>query len=77
MLVGRLILFILFTLGAEWAAAQSQASQTYFGKNRVQFKFYEWSMLEKDNVQVYFHMEADELGRYTLATAPEQIREIE
>jgi len=77
MLVGRLIFLILFIFGAEWAAAQNQASQTYFGKNRVQFKFYEWSMLEKDNVQVYFHMEADELGRYTLATAPEQIREIE
>jgi hypothetical protein len=77
MLVGRLIFLIIFIFGAEWAAAQSQASQTYFGKNRVQFKFYEWSMLEKDNVQVYFHMEADELGRYTLATAPNQIREVE
>lgn len=77
MLVGRLILFFLFVLCADWATAQSQASQTYFGKNRIQFKFYEWSMLENDNVQVYFHKEADELGRYTLATAPGQIREIE
>ncbi|NBU71205.1 MAG: hypothetical protein EBS53_07110 [Bacteroidetes bacterium] len=77
MLVGRLILLILFALSVEWAHGQSQASQTYFGKNRIQFKFYEWSMLEKDNVQVYFHMEADELGRYTLATAPNQIREVE
>ncbi|MBM3918814.1 MAG: hypothetical protein FJ344_04840 [Sphingomonadales bacterium] len=75
--VDRLIILLLLACSTARVAGQSQASQTYFGKNRIQFKFYEWSMLEKDNVQVYFHMEADELGRYTLAIVPEQIREME
>jgi len=73
----RLLLMLLMISGSMRVTGQSQSSQTYFGKNRIQHRFYEWSMLERDNLQVYFHKEADELGRYTLATAPLQVREIE
>jgi Tol biopolymer transport system component len=75
----RLFLWFLFWLLASQGTihAQNQPSQTFFGKNKIQYRPFEWSVLSGPNFEVLYSVGGRELGVYTATIAEETIRKIE
>ncbi|MFN3530248.1 MAG: hypothetical protein ACK417_10050 [Bacteroidia bacterium] len=73
--------YLLYLAGllllAQGTAAQNQPSQTFFGKNKIQYRMFEWSALNGPNFEVFYSVGGRELGVYTATIAEETIRQIE
>lgn len=52
-------------------------TNTGFGKNRVQFKNFEWKFYRFENYETYFYTGGSELATYTSKLAPQYIEEME
>ena len=61
--------------GPAWS--QNQSSQTFFGKNKIQYRDFEWSNLSGPNFEIYYAVGGRELGVYTATIAEETVRQIE
>lgn len=56
---------------------QNQGAQTFFGKNKIQYRDFEWSSLKGPNFEVFYNVGGRELGVYTATIAEETIRQVE
>lgn len=72
---GSLWLFLLFC--GLTGYAQNQSSQTFFGKNKIQYRDFEWSSLSGPNFEVYYSVGGRELGVYAATIAEQTIRQME
>lgn len=72
----KLILLIAFFMPFQ-LLAQNQSTQTFFGKNRVQFKNFDWSFYRTSKYDVYFYAEGRDLAVYTARKAKEITLEVE
>ena len=67
------VLSILLPLTAHVAAAQTVP----FGKNKIQYRQFDWQVMSGDYVDVYYYPEAELLARLTLAYAEDSYRFLE
>ncbi len=70
-----LILMLLFSIGAN--AQFYTGSQQDFGKNRVQYKDFIWSVYKFDKFETYFNVGGKEIAVYTAHAAKRYLEEIE
>jgi len=63
----------LLTLDTDAAWAQAVP----FGKNKIQYRQFDWQVVSGDHVDVYFYPEAEQLARLTLAYAEESYAYLE
>ena len=56
---------------------QAQGSQTEFGKNRVQFKEFQWFYYHSPHFDTYYYKEGKELGAMVGRIAEQNLKEIE
>lgn len=72
------LLLALFVLNNSYVLAQFyNGTNTGFGKNRVQFKNYEWKYYRFDKYETYFYTGGNELAVYTSKIAPKLIEDQE
>lgn len=69
-----LILSILF-LGIS-SQAFGQASQISFGKNRVQYKDFDWQFYETEHFRVYFYQGGQDIGKYAILSSEKCLEEV-
>lgn len=74
---GLWIALLLGWLPAGLLFGQNQGAQTFFGKNKIQYRDYVWSSLKGPNFEVFYHVGGRELGVYTATIAEETIRQLE
>ncbi len=67
--------WLLLAAGA--AYGQNQSSQTFFGKNKIQYRDFEWSALSGPNFEIYYSVGGRELGVYAATIAEQTIRQME
>lgn len=72
----RLITYWLL-LGSTVVFGQNQSSQTFFGKNKIQYRDFQWSSLSGPNFEVYYSVGGRELGVYAATIAEQTIRQME
>src|SRR5688572_30272677 len=65
-------LFILPSL-----IATSQVNSVLFGRNRVQFTKFKWQYYQTKNFNVYFYDNGQELAKYILQAAEQELPQIE
>lgn len=65
---------LLFT--ALLLAPAVHAQTVPFGKNKVQYRSFQWRILEGEHVDVYYYPEEEALARLTLAYAEESVRDL-
>ncbi len=68
---------ILLALWVLFFTAYSQITQTDFGKNRVQYKDFEWQVLEGNRVKIYFYTGNQKLARWLADSAHNIMVEVE
>ena len=68
-----LVSFALF-LGVNNIMAQS--SQITFGKNRVQYKKFQWQFYETDNFRIYFYQGGQDIGKYVIQSSEKCLEEV-
>jgi hypothetical protein len=54
-----------------------QGSNLEFGKNRVQYKEYDWFYLPSEHFEVYFYVGGENLAKYTLLASETNLQELE
>ncbi len=59
------------------AAADAQVSSVQFGKNRIQYRKYNWRFYQTDNFNVHFTEGGLELAKYVLQVAEEELPQLE
>src|SRR4051794_18901034 len=57
----KIILFILI-LTLFNSVGFSQSSQEYFGKNRIQYKNFNWKFISTINFDIYYYKDGEELA---------------
>jgi hypothetical protein len=57
--------------------AQAQGTQTEFGKNRVQYKDFQWFFYRSPNFDTYYYKDGKELGAMVGKMAEQNLKEIE
>jgi len=70
------MLVILLTSGSSYAQFY-QGSNLEFGKNRVQYREFDWFFLPSDHFEVYFYVGGENLAKYTLRAAEKHLTELE
>jgi len=45
--------------------AQVEAQETYFGKNKVQYRQFDWEYIQTDHFDIYYYDDAYELAKFT------------
>lgn len=55
----------------------SQVNTVEFGKNRLQYKKFQWKFYQSPNFNVYITQNGTELGKYALQVAEEELRDLE
>lgn len=70
-----LVLIMLLLIGIQGSYAQGP--QTKFGKNRVQYNEFVWNFYETDNFIIYYYQGGQELARYAMKVAEDELRDIE
>ena len=68
------VLAILFCSGGTMAF--SQQSQITFGKNRVQYKDFDWQFYETDNFRIYFYQGGQDMGKYAIMASEKCLIEV-
>ncbi len=71
------LLFLTVAIGKEASAQFYNGSQMSFGKNRVQFKEFQWTFYKFDDFDVYFYLGGKELALYTSKFVKDHLDEIE
>lgn len=71
-----LITALLVLLGNTIALAQG-GTQVEFGQNRVQYDDFEWQSRESDYFITYFYPGGQELARFIIVAAEEQVKQLE
>ncbi len=66
------LLAMLFT-----CFSHAQVNSVTFGRNRVQYKTFQWEYFQTDNFNVYFSQQGESLGKFVLQTAEEELPQIE
>jgi hypothetical protein len=74
-----ILLFLLLTIvaGNDISAQFYNGSQMSFGKNRVQYKEFQWTFYKFDNFDVYFYLGGKELALYTSKFVEDHLDDIE
>ena len=73
-LVKYTILPLIICLGI--STLYSQQSQISFGKNRVQYKDFDWQFYETDNFRVYFYQGGQDMGKYAILSSEKCLAEV-
>ena len=73
----RLLIILCTSLLACVAYSQNQSTQTFFGKNRVQFKDFNWTYFSSTQFDVFFYDEGRTLAQRTAKHATRITEEIE
>lgn len=71
-----LVTALLVMLGNSIASAQG-GTQVEFGQNRVQYHDFEWQSRESDYFITYFYPGGQELARFIIVAAEEQVKQLE
>lgn len=75
------LLFFLFAIASlvrvEDALAQAQGTQTEFGKNRVQYKDFQWFYYRSPHFDTYYYLNGKELGAMVGKIAEQNLKEVE
>ena len=71
----RLLLFVLLSL--VYNASVAQVNAVEFGKNRIQYKKFNWKFYQSPNFNSYFNQGGLELGKYVAQVAEEELPAIE
>ncbi|MFZ1800124.1 MAG: hypothetical protein WAU24_09710 [Chitinophagaceae bacterium] len=56
---------------------QAQVSTVTFGKNRLQYKKYNWQYYQSRNFNAYFNGDGEDLGKYVVEMAEQELPELE
>lgn len=75
--LGKWFVCFWLLLAALNVHAQNQSSQTFFGKNKIQYRDFEWSSLSGPNFEVYYNVGGRELAVYAATIAEQTIRQVE
>jgi hypothetical protein len=71
-------LFLISALYADHLSAQFyQGSNVEFGKNRVQFREFEWFYYPGEHFEVYYYIGGEQLAQYVLVSAERNLPEIQ
>lgn len=54
----------------------AQQSQISFGKNRVQYKDFDWQFYDTDNFRIYFYQGGQDMGKYAILASEECLAEV-
>lgn len=68
-----MLICLAFTANAQFYAGTQQE----FGKNRVQYRDFNWLVLEHETLQVYYYQGGEDLAEYTLRSSLKQLKELE
>ena len=68
--------FVLFIVLLS-SYAQAQGTQETFGQSRVQYKEFNWSFYETDKFVTYFYMGGQDIGKFVIQYAEDEVAEIE
>ncbi len=68
------VLVLALSLAIQVQPAHAQYS--VFGKNKVQYKFYEWEYIQTDHFDVYFSQDGYELAQFTAVASENAYRSI-
>ena len=74
-LAKKIFLFILYFTTASISIAQ--VSSVEFGKNRLQFKKFNWQYYQTQNFNTYFSQNGQELAKYVAQVAEKELPSIE
>lgn len=74
-LIGRLACAALLSFFSIYTHAQVNAVE--FGKNRVQFRKFQWKYYQTDNFNTYFSQNGLELGKYVAQVAEKELPQLE
>ncbi|MFT4969323.1 MAG: hypothetical protein ACI9O4_001070 [Chitinophagales bacterium] len=69
-------LVIAFLLCFGVSMVFSQQSQISFGKNRVQYKDFDWQFYETDNFRIYFYQGGQDMGKYAILSSEKCLQEV-
>ncbi len=72
-----LVFFILGMFFSEMLFAQAQGTRTEFGKNRVQYKDFQWFYYRSPHFDTYYYKNGKELGAMVGKIAEQNLKEIE
>ncbi len=72
----RVLLLVLFA-GVLPFCSRAQVNTVEFGKNRLQFKKFNWKFYQSPNFNSYFSQGGLELGKYVAQVAEDELRSIE
>jgi WD40 repeat protein len=72
-----LLLLLIAVTGNEVSAQFYNGSQMSFGKNRVQYKEFQWTFYKFDDYDIYFYLGGRELALYTAKYVKDHLSEIE
>ena len=77
----RLLLLLsalgLFAIDFELNAQFYAGTQQDFGKNRIQYREFNWLYLPLDQIEVYYYQGGEDLASYTLQSATNTLKELE
>jgi Tol biopolymer transport system component len=71
------LLLLAVAVGKEVSAQFYNGSQMSFGKNRVQYKEFQWTYYKFDDFDVYFYLGGKELALYTSKFVKDHLHEVE
>ncbi len=75
-MVLRVLLIVLFiSAGFEWSS--SAQYNFHFGRNKIQYKDFDWRVLETQHFDIYFYPEMSELAEHGAAFAEEAYKELQ
>ena len=58
------------------ASAPAAAQQTNFGKNKVQYKDFEWYYIQSDHFDIYFSKDGETIANFSAAVAESSYAQI-
>ena len=71
----RTTYWYLLTITAFWMLLPG-ALRAQFGKNKVQYKNYQWSFIQTDHFDIYFHDQGKELAEFAAPVVEQALKEI-
>lgn len=76
--LGYIYLWVmLFSIAPQFLFAQAQGTQTDFGKNRVQYKDFQWFYYRSPHFDTYYYKDGKELGAMVGKIAEQNLKQIE
>ena len=72
-----IILVMLCSFSPLWVFSQAQGTQTDFGKNRIQYKDFQWFYYRSPHFDTYYYKDGKELGAMVGKIAEQNLKQIE